>query len=251
MSDMLATIVPKSDQLNADNLVNGQTLTITITAAKVGGTPEQPVTLYYENDNGRPYKPCKSMRRVLVHAWGNNSVNYVGKSLTLYTDPKVKFGGAEVGGLRISHMSHVDGKFTVALTASKAQRKPYTVEPLPGDWATPAKPKADKPARNWEAELKAAANLEALGKVWTAIPPKDKPTFAEAKDARKAELSTPAPSADILALIDELTALPGGQAILEAAYREDNISADDMVAESSRYGPILASLIRQAQEANS
>jgi len=188
--DMLTTIIPNSKQLNADDLPNGMTLTITITGAKVGGTPEQPVTLNYENDNGRPYKPCKSMRRVLVHAWGNNSVNYVGKSLTLYTDPKVKFGVAEVGGLRISHMSHVDGKFTVALTASKAQRKPYTVEPLPGNWTMTEKPKAksDKPVRDWETELKSAATVKQLGELWLAMNAAEKKQHLSIKDARKAEL---------------------------------------------------------------
>lgn len=189
MSDMLQTIIPKSDQLNSDNLVGGQSLTIKITSVTVGGGPEQPVTIHYENEAGRPYKPCKSMRRLLVHAWGNDSKVYVGRSLTLHTDPKVKFGGAEVGGLRITHMSHIDGRLTVALTVTKAKRAPYTVDQLPGNWNVPEKPKAEKPARDWEAELKASATIVELGKVWTAIPPGEaKNKLAPIKDARKSEL---------------------------------------------------------------
>jgi hypothetical protein len=81
-------------------------ITITITGVTVkGGGQEQPVAIHFEGDDGKPYKPCKSMSRVLVSAWGPDSSKYVGRSLTLYCDPKVKWGGMEVGGIRISHMS--------------------------------------------------------------------------------------------------------------------------------------------------
>ena len=81
-------------------------------------------------DNGKPYKPCKSMRRVMVAAWGANGNEYAGRSMTLYLDPTVRFGGIEVGGIRISHMSHIDREMVMALTASKTKRTPYTVKPL-------------------------------------------------------------------------------------------------------------------------
>jgi len=128
MSNMLSTIVPKSDQLNADSLIGGPR---TIKITKIGvATGEQPVVLNYEGDEGRPYKPCKSMRRVLVHIWGSDGNAYVGRSLTLYCDVKVTFGGAAVGGIRISHMSDIKEAITMSLTASKAIRKPFTVKPL-------------------------------------------------------------------------------------------------------------------------
>ncbi len=129
MTNMLSSIAPKSNQLNADDLFGGRTMTIKIT--KVSGVSgEQLIAINFEGDNGKPYMPCKSMRRVLVHVWGIEGASYVGKSLTLYCDPKVLFGGVAVGGLRISHMSHIDKEITMALTASKSNRKPYTVNPL-------------------------------------------------------------------------------------------------------------------------
>jgi len=140
MSDMLKTIEPKSDQLNADDLIGGRTLTIEITSVSILAG-DQPVALNYKGDNGKPWKPCKSMRRVLVSAWGSDGNKYVGRRVTLYRDEKVKFGGAEVGGIRISHMSDIDGALTVALTASRAIRKPYTVQPLAGPAAEPSRPK--------------------------------------------------------------------------------------------------------------
>lgn len=127
--DLTQTIAPKSDQLNADDLIAGEK-TITITQVSKSNTPDQPVAIGFEGDNGKPYKPCKSMRRVLVQVWGKDGQSYVGKSLTLYRDTSVKFGGVDVGGIRISHMSDIDKPITMALTASKTIRKPFTVQPL-------------------------------------------------------------------------------------------------------------------------
>jgi hypothetical protein len=127
--NMLATIIAKSDQLNADSLIGGP-MTLKINKVTVDPRAEQPVTLNYEADNGQPFKPCKSMRRVLVHVWGADGNAYVGRSMTVYRDEGVKYGGMEVGGIRISHMSHIEKPVTMALTATRANRKPFTVKPL-------------------------------------------------------------------------------------------------------------------------
>lgn len=131
MSNMLQTIVPKSDQLNADDLI-GRDLTIKITAVDIKGGQEQPVSIHFDGDNGKPYKACKSMCRVMVTAWGPDSKKYVGRSMTLYRDPKVKWGGMEVGGIRISHMSDIPEDMTMALTMTRANKKPFTVRPIGG-----------------------------------------------------------------------------------------------------------------------
>lgn len=128
-NDMKQAIIPKSDQLNADDLLTGP-ITIKITGVTVRGGQEQPVSINYEGDNGKPYKPCKSMCRCMVAVWGPDSSAYVGKSMTLYCDPKVKWAGMEVGGLRISHMSDIGSAMTMALTTTKGSRKPFTVKPL-------------------------------------------------------------------------------------------------------------------------
>lgn len=128
MNDMTQVIVPKSDQINADDLIAGPT-TITITEVQVKAGQEQPVSIYFEGSD-KAYRPCKSMARVLVSAWGPDASKYKGRSLTLYCDPKVKWGGMEVGGIRISHMSHIDSAITMALTVTRANKKPFTVKPL-------------------------------------------------------------------------------------------------------------------------
>jgi hypothetical protein len=129
MTDLSATIAPKSDQLNSDDLI-GKTLTIEITGVKGVADQQQPIAISFKGDNGKPYKPCKSMRRVLVQVWGKDGNAYVGKKMTLYRDDKVVFGGIAVGGIRISHMSGIDAPITMALTANKQSRKPFTVKPL-------------------------------------------------------------------------------------------------------------------------
>lgn len=130
--DLGATIAPKSDQLNADDLIVGpRTVVVTAVKARAStGQGDQPVAVHFEWDGGKPYLPCKSMRRVLVHVWGRDGGAYVGRSMTLFRDESVVFGGAAVGGIRISHMSEMLRSVTLSLTASKASRKPYVVQPL-------------------------------------------------------------------------------------------------------------------------
>ncbi len=121
------TIVPKSDQLNADDLITGP-ITVTVEAVKRSSSPEQPVDIYITGH--RPFRPCKSMLRVLISVWGDKGSEWVGKSMTLYCDPNVKYGGVEVGGIRISHVSGIDDEIKLALTTTRAKRSLYKVLPL-------------------------------------------------------------------------------------------------------------------------
>lgn len=130
--DMSTTIAPKSDQLNADDLIGGPR-TIRVTRVSGNDNVEQPVNIFFEGDNGKPFRPCKSMRRVMVHVWGADANQYVGRAMTIYRDPGVQFGGMQVGGIRISHMTGIDKPATMALTATRAKRTPFTVQPLQGE----------------------------------------------------------------------------------------------------------------------
>lgn len=120
--DLRDTIIPKSDQLNAEQLLGGP-ITITVTDVRRGGGEEQPVVIHYEGEGGRPYKPCKSMRKVLVFAWGSDGAAWIGRSMTLYNRPDVKFGGEAVGGIRISHLSHIERDIAIALTATRGRKE--------------------------------------------------------------------------------------------------------------------------------
>lgn len=157
--DMAAFVIPKSDQLNADDLIAGPR-TIRIERVSGTGNPDQPVSVHFEGDGGKPYKPCKSMRRVMIAAWGADASQYVGRSMRLYRDPKVAFGGMEVGGIRISHMTHIERDLTLALTVTKAKRTPYRVQVLADE--QPAQDAAREVAGIIMARIAAAETLDGL-----------------------------------------------------------------------------------------
>lgn len=126
--DLTESIIPRSDQVNADDLIAGP-ITYTIREV-IGGKAESPFDfLLVETD--RAYRPSKTMRRVIVNAWGAEASVYAGRRLTLYREPSIKFGGQTVGGIRISHMSHIDGPVEVMAQTTRGKRETFVVEPLP------------------------------------------------------------------------------------------------------------------------
>lgn len=135
MLDMSIAAKAKSDQLNAADLI-GHAITVTVT--KVSLNAENKATINYDGDNGRPFKPCVSMVRLLNHAWGTNGNDWVGRSMTLYCDPSVMYGGEAVGGVRISHLSHIDKDIKLVLPVSRNKRQAYHVKKL--TVTAPAKP---------------------------------------------------------------------------------------------------------------
>lgn len=172
-----STIIPKSDQLNSDDLITGPR-TIKITNV-LPGSKEQPVSITYEGDNARPYKPSKSMRRVLVQIWGSEGAAYIGRRLTLYRDPNVRFGGDQVGGIKISHASDIGETQSLMLTETRGKKKPHGVEVLgaetkpevvlanlPENWAT-----MDNESRG---ENRASLGLPALQEWFTTLSTADK-----------------------------------------------------------------------------
>jgi len=161
MSDMSQVIVAKSDQINAGDLV-GISRTVRIASVNVQPGTEQPVAIKIEGDK-KVFRPCKSMSRVLVAAWGPDSAKYAGRSMTLYCDPDVLWAGMKVGGIRISYMSHIDGPITLALAENKKNRKLFTVKPLATERAnSPAAPPpsaaADTPSTDAGQSTGAASN---------------------------------------------------------------------------------------------
>ena len=125
--DISDTIAPDSTQLDAVDLVTGpRTFTIERAAR---GPADQPVNLHLA-EFPRPWRPGLSMRRVLVALWGKDAAAYIGRRVTLFCDPTVEFGGQAVGGIRISHLSHIDGPRKVPLLVSRGRSAMYPVFPL-------------------------------------------------------------------------------------------------------------------------
>lgn len=180
MNDMSAVIIPKSDQLNSDDLIAGP-ITITITRVEIRPGTEQPISIFFEGDNNKPWKACKSMARVLVAAWGADAKQYTGRSVTLFRDPTVKWGGMEVGGIRISHLSHMDRDLTLALTATKGKRAPFIVRKL----VDAPKPATTDTAAEWSAKF--------IAGVESAADPAALESFLEARGKKFGELQAKRP----------------------------------------------------------
>lgn len=128
VTNLKDTIVPKSDQLNAEQLL-ASPLTITVTNV-TRGSGDQPVSIHYAKDEGRPFKPCKTMRKVLIFAWGDDGREWIGKSMTLFCDPEVKFGGVKVGGIRISHLSDIERDLGLSLNTTKGKKGEFIIKKL-------------------------------------------------------------------------------------------------------------------------
>lgn len=133
MTDLSKTVAPKSDQQNAEDYLSGpKTITITAVSADTASR-EQPIKISFAGDENRPWKPCLTMRRLLIALWGPNGNDYIGRRLTLYRDPDTLWGGLKVGGIRVSHASHIDKNMTIALTETRGKKRPITVKVLEND----------------------------------------------------------------------------------------------------------------------
>lgn len=135
-------ILAKSDQLNSSDLIGGpQTVTI---AEMREGNSDQPVQIHLVEWPGRPFKPSKTVLRILDYAWGEETDDWPqGARMTVFRDPTAKWAGEEVGGIRVSHLSHITERFKIALRESQKKSVLYTVDPLP-DATAPIEPTPDE-----------------------------------------------------------------------------------------------------------
>lgn len=132
--DIADTLAPDSTQLDAVDLLGGPRTFEIESVSK--GDAEQPVQVHLR-DFPRPWRPGKSMRRVLAACWGTDSQVWVGRRVRLYCDPDVRFGKDRVGGTRIEALSHIDQPRQVPLLVSRGKSSTYTVQPLTDDAPDP------------------------------------------------------------------------------------------------------------------
>lgn len=127
MTDVSFAMQAKSDQLNAVDILGADRI-IRVRDVRVVKS-EQPVSVYFDGDNNRPWKPSKGMIRILGAAWGTDSTAWIGRSALIYCEPSVKYAGQEVGGIRIRALSDIPAaglRATIAI--SKQKREPYPVQ---------------------------------------------------------------------------------------------------------------------------
>lgn len=183
--DISDTLAPTSDQLDAVDLLGGPR---TFTIERVDrGNAEQPINIHLA-EFPRPWRPGKSMRRVLAACWGTDASAYAGRRVTLYCDPDVMFGKDRVGGTRISHLSHIDKPKWVPLLVSRGKSSTYLVEPL-ADTAPPSITVTDD-------LIDAATTTDELRAMWSAATPDQQTRIRARVDALRNPPATVEASTD-------------------------------------------------------
>jgi len=131
MSNLSKAAEAKSDQLNAIDLIGGP-ITVTITDAKVKADPtaDQAVSISFTGDNGKPWKPSKTMIRIMIIKWGDNEAKFVGRHITLFRNPVTTWGGNKVGGVQLSHMSDMENDDRFLLSTGRGKVSEFKIEHL-------------------------------------------------------------------------------------------------------------------------
>jgi hypothetical protein len=126
----------KSDQLNSCDLLGGP-LVAKIVDVK-SGSADQPVIIVIDSWS-QPWKPSKTSLRVLCACWGGDPQQWIGRYAVLYNDESVTWGGEAIGGIRASHLSHIEGRKSISVNAKKGKKAAQIVEPYyPEDQPAPA-----------------------------------------------------------------------------------------------------------------
>lgn len=174
---MKITAEPRSDQWNADDFLGGPR-TFTVAGVK-DGVAEQKYDIVLEGE-ARAWRPPLTMLRVLIAAWGDDSDAWTGRRVTLYQDPTIRFGRDTVGGIRISHLSHLDKPLQIKVTTTRGKRETVSVQQL-----------KEAPARDWLSEAnQAGGDVDLLRALYSAAQQAGAPQ--EVLDSIRA-LATPNP----------------------------------------------------------
>ena len=158
--DITHTLAPVSDQMDAVDLQTGpRTFTV---KSVTEGSREQPVNVHLV-EFPRPWRPSKNMRRVLAAIWGADASQWQGHRITLYLDPDVVYGGIKVGGIRISHASHIDRRTDAIIMPKRGRSEAYSVEPIRDPAPTqPPQPAPVDDSADWITRADQLTDIDAL-----------------------------------------------------------------------------------------
>jgi hypothetical protein len=172
-------LAPKSDQLNADDLIAANKI-IVISGVNINLGIEQKIIINYQGDNGKPWKPSKGMGRVLTEILGGDPDKWVGETVELFRNKEIRFGKEKCGGIQIAGMSAVRNVTTLLITTAKGKKSSITIQPIASAGnqqhqrvqAPAAQPEQPNAKREWAVKLKAAVNYGsiAVDEVWVMVP---------------------------------------------------------------------------------
>jgi hypothetical protein len=127
MADITESMKAKSDQLNAMDIM-GSPLIIKVREVDYNSQREQPVWIYFDGDNGKPYKPSKGMIRVIGGAWGKLTEEWIGKYAKLFYEASVTWAGKEIGGIWVKEFSDIPVRgLNFSLAINRTKRIPFPI----------------------------------------------------------------------------------------------------------------------------
>ena len=153
------SLMAKSDQINAADLMGGP-ITIKIAGLTVKNSEVQKWTMRLDG-NDKFFRPCLGMRRLIAEIWGTPD-KYAGGAMTLYREGDTQYGGKEVGGTRISHITGIDAPVSVTVPIRRGVMRTYVVRPLTVATSAPT----ETPDAAYALARAAAANGKAAFTAW-------------------------------------------------------------------------------------
>ena len=130
MANISEAMEAKSDQLNALDIVGAPRI-IRVRAVDYKKGRDQPVWVYFDGDNNRPWKPSKGMIRFLCGCWGTETDAWIGRHAQLEFEPSVVYAGKPVGGIWLKAASDIPAKgMTFSLAINRQKRIPFPVSHL-------------------------------------------------------------------------------------------------------------------------
>lgn len=155
----------KSDRLNYENFIMGAKEFTIAKLAKKTDQGKARLLIYFEGYESTPYWPSLGMIKCLSSpdGWGEVPFSdWIGRRMTLFGEPTVVYAGKEIGGIQISHISHIKAEYSTKITLRRGMRIDFTIEPL----TTTAKtaPAAAYPADQFAAQLEKMRGSIASGK---------------------------------------------------------------------------------------
>lgn len=123
----------KSDRLNFEDFIMGSQ---DFTIAKLGRKVDQGnvrLLMIFEGREATPYWVPKGMVKCLSNpeGWGESEFSeWIGRKVRLFGEPTVVYAGKELGGVRISHISHIPQAYSTKITERRGVRIDYVISPL-------------------------------------------------------------------------------------------------------------------------
>ena len=130
INDLSDTIIAKSDQLNAADLMGADKVIKVTGVVRYVDKGENKFYLNYEGDCKRPYKPSLTMRRIITELWTTDGNLYLGRSIKLFRDPDITFGKEKCGGIVINAISDIKGRATIRQQVSQRVYKTFIIDRL-------------------------------------------------------------------------------------------------------------------------